>query len=272
MKLTAQQIETFDRDGFLVFPDLLSADEVALLKSELARVSAVPDERIIREKGSDAPRIIYGLPDVDGPTGSRAYYELARNERILQPVIDLLQEDVYLYHIKCNFKEAIDGGIWQWHQDFAYWNVEDAAPEPQMLTTMVMLDRATEMNGCLCFVPGSHKLGIVKSDWNDAGTSFAIWTVDKQNMLEITAKLGDPVPIVGGPGTVALFHANLIHGSGHNMSPHSRWQAYLVYNAVSNKLGQVAKPRPDYQANRKVEPLVVSKLRSFTDVAELAPV
>ena len=85
MKLTAPQIDAFDRDGFLIFPDLIAPEEVALLKRELARVSAVPDERIIREKDSSTPRVIYGLPDLEGPTGSPAYHQLARDARILEP-------------------------------------------------------------------------------------------------------------------------------------------------------------------------------------------
>jgi ectoine hydroxylase len=258
MKLTAEQIEAFERDGFLVFPNLLSPDEVATLRGELARVSTVVDERIMREKGSDAPRIIYGLPDIGGPTFSQAYYDLARDGRILQPVIDILNEDVSLYHIKCNFKEAIDGGYWQWHQDYANWSANDAAPAPRLVTAMVMLDHATEMSGCLYFVPGSHKLGMLKPDWDDTSTSYALWTVPKDRMMTIMGELGDPVAVTGEPGGVVFFHANMIHGSGHNMSPRPRWQSYLVYNAMSNVLGPVAKPRPDWQANRKIAALKVS--------------
>jgi ectoine hydroxylase len=271
MKLTAEQIETFDRDGYLVLPNLLDADEVVLLRAELARVSHVVDERIMREKDNDAPRIIYGLPDIGGPTFSQAYYDLARNARVLGPITDVLQEDVSLFHIKCNFKEAIDGGYWQWHQDYANWSTNDAAPQPRLLTAMVMLDNATEMNGCLYFVPGSHKLGVIKPAWDDVSTSYPLWIVGKDQMIAITADLGDPVAVTGSPGTVVLFHANMIHGSGHNMSPRPRWQVYLVYNALSNVLGPVPKPRPDYQANRKVERLVVSEVKKLTEVArELA--
>jgi ectoine hydroxylase len=270
MNLTAQQRAAFERDGYLIFPDLLDHDEVALLRSELARVSTVTDERIMREKDNDAARIIYGLPDVGGPTFSQAYYDLARNGRVLQPVLDILDDDVSLFHIKCNFKEAIDGGYWQWHQDYANWSVNDAAPEPRLITAMVMLDQATEMNGCLYFVPGSHKLGIVKPRWDDASTSYPLWTVPKADMIDIAARLGDPVAVTGTPGTVAFFHANMIHGSGHNMSPRNRWQVYLVYNAITNPLGPVAKPRPDYQANRKGERLIVSRQRSLTDATAYA--
>ena len=88
-------------------------------------------------------------------------------------------------------------------------------------------------------------------------------------MTEIAAELGDPVAITGRPGTVVFFHGNMIHGSGHNMSPRHRWQVYLVYNALSNVLGPVPKPRPDYQANRKIERLKVSEGRSLTEAAPI---
>ncbi len=269
MKLTPEQHAAFDRDGFLIFPNLLSPAEVETLRAELARVSQIPDQRIMREKISNEPRIIYGLPDEDGPTFSPAYHALSRDPRIAQPIVDLLGEDVSLFHIKCNFKEAITGEFWQWHQDYANWKANDNAPEPRLLTSVVMLDKATEMNGCLYFVPGSHRLGLVKSAWDDASTAYALWTVDKPSMIDITAKLGDPVAITGEPGTVVIFHANTIHGSGHNMSPRSRWQVYLVYNALSNVLGPVPKPRPDWQANRHAGPVQVLSRPEILEAAAL---
>src|SRR6202046_3295643 len=104
MKLTREQIDRFERDGFLVLPNLLSAAEVGLLRAELARVSKVVDVRNMREGDGETPRIVYGLPDIDGPTFSQAYYDLARDHRVLQPVMDILEEEVSLFHIKCNFK------------------------------------------------------------------------------------------------------------------------------------------------------------------------
>ena len=66
--------------------------------------------------------------------------------------------------------------------------------------------------------------------------------------------------------SIVLFHANMVHGSGHNMSPRHRWQVYVVYNAMTNALGPVPKPRPDYQANRRAAPLKVSATGSLLEV------
>lgn len=258
MSITADQVRQFETDGFLVLPDLISAEEVALLKTELDRVCRADDERIVRER-SGGPRIVYGLHDCDGPTGSKAYDALARSPRILGPVKDILKEDVYVYHTKANTKEAIDGAIYEWHQDYTNWNIMDGTPKHDILTVMVMLDSSTELGGCLYFVKGSHKLGIVRPDVDDDAVAAAIqrvvdhgepMRVPKEKMIEIVKEHGEPVPIVGQPGTVAIFHGDMVHGSGHNMSIHSRWVLYIVYSTVSNTPQDVPKPRKEYKAAR----------------------
>jgi len=49
MELSARQLEQFDRDGFLVVPDLFSRNEVAVLRREVARLSQVQGDEVVRE-------------------------------------------------------------------------------------------------------------------------------------------------------------------------------------------------------------------------------
>src|SRR5690606_28947277 len=148
------QLEAYDRDGFIVLPDLVSPEAVARVKAALARASSVADERVIREKGGSDVRVVYGLHDLEGPTGDQAVYDLACSPELLQTAMDVLQDEAYLFHSKANMKPAITGQIWQWHQDFGVWRT-DGLPVPRLTTTLLMLDRATELGGCLYFVPGS---------------------------------------------------------------------------------------------------------------------
>jgi ectoine hydroxylase len=263
MKLTADQLAQYDRDGFLVFPNLIAADEVALLKRELARVGDVEDERVVRER-TGGVRMVYGVHEETGPTASAAYNALVRSPRILQPIRDILGEDAYVFHTKANTKQAIDGAIYEWHQDYANWNIMDGIPTHQILTAMVMLDKSTEIGGCLYFVPGSHKLGIIKPDVPADEIDAAIrrvvergepMAVPKDKMVELVTTLGEPVAITGEAGTVAFFHGDMVHGSGHNMSIHSRWILYIVYAAVSNQPQAVPKPRAEYKAARHAGPM-----------------
>jgi ectoine hydroxylase len=266
MHLTRAQLDAYDRDGFLIFPDLVSKEEVALVKAGIARASQIQDDRVIRERGGDAVRMVYGLNEIDGPTSCAAVADLACSGRLLQTAKDILRDDAYLFHTKCNVKDAITGEIWQWHQDFGYWRT-DGISEPRMITTMLMLDNATELGGCLYFVPGSHKDGTIDAPFDSETTSVGLWTLSKEQMTDLVARRGEPVPVVGGPGTVAMFHPDLVHGSGHNMSTHARWQMYFVYNAVSNAMAPVAEPRPAFKASRDAVPL---KVRDRAPVVEPA--
>jgi ectoine hydroxylase len=75
-------------------------------------------------------------------------------------------------------------------------------------------------------------------------------TVPKSRLPDIVAAFGEPVALTGEPGTVVIFHGDLIHGSGHNMSVHGRWILYVVYSAIDNRPQPVARPRADYKASR----------------------
>lgn len=249
MKLSKEQVQAYERDGYLVLPNLFNAAEVDVLRRELAAAVQVQDERVIREKTGLAVRMVYGVHDRSGPTGHPGYASLVGSPRLVQPAMDVLGEPVNVFHTKANLKEAINGEFWQWHQDFGYWNIEDAAPQPRLVTSLVMLDRATEVGGCLYFVPGSHRLGMIEPAF-DERTSKKIWTVSKEQMIDAVQRCGEPVAVTGDAGTVVMFHPNLLHGSAQNMSTHDRRQLYVVYNAVSNKLGPVANPRPEYNASR----------------------
>ena len=77
------------------------------MRSELgARVQGAGCAQHARRRWRDAAHHLRHAR-VGGPTVSRAYNALAPDGRILQPVIDILDEDVYVFHTKCNSKEAM---------------------------------------------------------------------------------------------------------------------------------------------------------------------
>ena len=53
--------------------------------------------------------------------------------RIAQPAKTLLRDDeIYVFQTKCNLKQPIHGGIYNWHQDFGHWQ-HDGIPTPQTI-------------------------------------------------------------------------------------------------------------------------------------------
>ncbi|MGH7329327.1 MAG: phytanoyl-CoA dioxygenase family protein, partial [Polyangiaceae bacterium] len=213
MQLTDSQITQFDRDGFVRFDRLFSDDEVALLKSEIGRVSNVESDAIMRER-TGSVRTVYRAHEPDGPTYSSAFWRLARTPRFLQPAQQVLRDDkLYVYHCKSNIKTAIDGTVWLWHQDYGYWQ-HDGVPTSNMATFLVMLDEATEFSGCLYFVLGSHRGPVLPAYKDELTTAYPQWAIEKQPMQDLLLKGPRPAAITGGPGTAVLFHCNMVHGSG----------------------------------------------------------
>ena len=155
MELTAEQVAQYERDGFIIFPDLFSAEEVAVLRSEVERVSRIDSEMVVREGDDGAVKIMFRLHEEDGETASVAFRAAARTSRVLRAAQQCLRDDnVYMHHSKLNMKAAIEGSAWPWHQDFHSWHLDGIA-EPNMTTMTVMLTEATPMNGCMYVLPGS---------------------------------------------------------------------------------------------------------------------
>jgi ectoine hydroxylase len=255
MVLSDSELVQFERDGFIRFEKLFDDDEVALMKSELARVGRAESDAIIKER-TGSVRTIYRSHEPDGPTASPVFGRLARTPRLLQPARQVLHDDeLYVYHCKNNIKTAIDGTVWLWHQDYGYWQ-HDGVPTPNMATFLVMLDEATEFGGALYFVPGSHKGPVHPAYRDEVTTAYPQWAIEKPAIQAYLKQSPRPAAITGGPGTAVLFHCKIVHASGHNLSPHDRWHAYMAYNPSVNRPNPVpANPRPDYVVSRNYTPL-----------------
>lgn len=256
MQLSKNQLESYERDGFLAMPELFSPHEIEAMKAELGRIQDIDTDHLVRERTGGVAKTIYRVHESNGPTPSPVFHAAARSPRLLEPARSLLEDDaLYIYHTKCNLKTAIDGSVWQWHQDYGTWK-KDGVPEPRLTTALIMLDEPTEFNGCLYFIPGSHREGSLEPRFDEA-TGYKFWVVPKAQLLNIMERSPDPVPITGKSGTVVFFHPDILHASGHNLSRHDRWAVYVVYNPVANRPTAVPKPRPDYVRSTNFAPLDV---------------
>ncbi len=253
MELTAAQLAQFDRDGFLIFPDLFSAAEVAVMRQEVARLEQIHAEEVKREH-TGGVKSLFRVHETDGATRSAPFRALTRTPRVLRPVQQVLRTDAtYVYHTKINAKPAIEGTIWQWHQDYNSWS-KDGCPRPDMATFNVMLNDTTEFSGGLYIISGTHKLGLLDSV-QDTSTAYKLWSIPKPKMIEVMHASPPPVPVVGKAGTAVLFHCNVLHASGHNLSAEDRWHIYISCNACANAPRFTADSRPDWVVSRNTAPL-----------------
>jgi ectoine hydroxylase-related dioxygenase (phytanoyl-CoA dioxygenase family) len=139
----------------------------------------------------------------------------------------LLREDVYLWHSKVMLKAA-GAGSWEWHQDYGYWYREGCL-RPAMLACMLVLDRATQQNGCLKVLVGSHRCG--RMDHGIVGDQA---TAEHERLKALEDRL--PVEYLEAePGAAILFHCNTLHTSEPNLSTRPRRALICAYNAESNR-------------------------------------
>jgi len=262
MRLTRQQTEQFDREGFLFFPGLFSADEIGVLNAAVPELYARREAYNVREKGSDAVRTNFAAHLISAP-----FARLARHPRMVQPVMDLLGEPLYMHQFKINGKMAFEGDVWQWHQDYGTWLNDDLMPSERAMNVAIFLDDVNPFNGPLMFIPGSHRKGVVEAQHDTRTTSYPLWTVDHALIRQLVERAGGPggfdaagryvpggiVSPTGPAGSMILFHSCLVHASGSNLSPWNRVAVYLSLCAVSNHIRRFK--RPEYIAHRDFAPI-----------------
>lgn len=250
MRLTREQAEQFEREGYLFFRSLFSGEEVARLNREVPAILAERRPEVVREKDGSTPRTSFAA-HMYNP----AFARLARHPRLVEPVAQLLGEPVYMHQFKINAKAAFDGDVWQWHQDYGTWKRDDDMPQARAMNIALFLAEVNEFNGPLMFIPRSHKLGVVEAGHDTTTTSYPLWTIDNATIARLVERGGIVAP-KGPPGSVIVFHSCLVHASGSNLTPWDRWIVYLSLCAVSNHIRRFK--RPGYIAHRdftQIEPL-----------------
>jgi ectoine hydroxylase len=252
MKLSRPQIEQFEREGYLFFPGLFSADEVGVLSAAVPELYSRREAYNVREKGSDAVRTNFAAHLYSAP-----FARLARHPRMVQPVMDLLGEALYMHQFKINGKMAFEGDVWQWHQDYGTWLNDDLMPTERAMNVAIFLDDVNEFNGPLMFIPGSHRKGVLEAQHDTRTTSYPLWTVNDALILQLVERAGGKhggiVSPQGPAGSMILFHSCLVHASGANLSPWNRVAVYLSLCAVSNHIRRFK--RPEYIAHRDFTPI-----------------
>ena len=246
MKLTPEQLEAFDREGYLFLPKVFSSEEIGLLRDEARAIYATDREEVWRES-SGVARTAFAAH-----TYNEAFRRLGAHPRLVEPVTQLLDGPVYMHQFKINAKAAFDGEVWQWHQDFGTWHRDDEMPEPRAMNIALFLDEVTSVNGPLMFIPRSHKEGTQAAGHDLETTSYPLWTLDRATVTRLAEEGGIVAP-TGPAGSILLFHSNLVHASPSNISPWDRTIVYLSLCHVDNHIRKFT--RKDWIAHRDFTPI-----------------
>jgi len=243
--LAVAQVAQFRRDGFLFLRGLFSAAEVSALRRDALRFARPGAAHKFDERDGSAVRVAHAPH-----WRSRLFSRLGRHPRLVEPARKLLGREVYLHQLKINYKAAFNGGSWAWHQDFAMWHRQDGMPRPAAVAAALFLDDVTSTNGPMMLIPGSHRSGRLGAERKER--SRPLLTLPDR-VVERLARGGGIHAPTGPAGSVVLFHPNMAHASGSNLTPWGRIVAFVVLNGVDNAIRRPT--RPDWLALRDFSPI-----------------
>ena len=117
----------------------------------------------------------------------------------------------------------------------------------------VFLDEVMAVNGPLMFIPKSHTARHARQPATTRPTtSYPLWTLDHETITRLAEEGGIVAP-TGKPGSVLMFHGNLVHASPPNITPYPRKIVYLTLCAVSNHITKFT--REAWIAHRDFTPI-----------------
>jgi ectoine hydroxylase-related dioxygenase (phytanoyl-CoA dioxygenase family) len=241
MRLAPEERRAWEEDGFFVRAAAFDAEEVARLQAAAERVVAVIEAaarggegaylvdgnryqpaagslvQFEHAPGSTTVRVIEPFHHLDA-----VFDALVDDPRLVEPMRDLVgSARVSLWTDKLNLKRPREGSRFRFHQDSPYWAFACGHLD-RLPNVMVVLDDATEMNGCFRVVRGSHRRGLLPGIEGE-GMLGPLFTDPRH--FDQSAQ----VPIEAPAGSLVFFSPHTVHGSEPNRSDRARRAAVLTY-------------------------------------------
>lgn len=214
--------ERFDRDGYVIFRDVLDQDLIAEASDHVAWLQARhPDVR---------PEQLGHVYVKDDPFWLR----LVGDGRLLDIAQLFIGPDIALFASHYISKPPYSGQPVLWHQDAAFWPLEPM----RVVTIWLAIDHSTPENGCVRLIPGSHR--------GEIAAMRASTAVNNVLGEEIAAEVDESkaVDMVLAPGDVEVHHPNIVHCSEANTSPHRRCGLTIRYIPTSTRITAEEQPYP----------------------------
>jgi ectoine hydroxylase-related dioxygenase (phytanoyl-CoA dioxygenase family) len=280
--LTAEQLDTFDREGYLVLRGLLDKetdldpiitefagvlDRLATELYEAGKISStyadLPFSDRLTKVYAESGKVHAQYFDCSLPQGSvqpdtpfwtgPAVFALLRNEAILDAVETLIGPEIYanpVQHVRMKPPEhltPVDAETGRVQLGATPWHqdngvVTEDADETQMITVWLPLTTATVENGCLVVQPRGHRDGLLPHCPADSLLHNKNGGFGLHIPEEFLAADDHFVSLPMAAGDVLLMHRRTPHASHSNNSEHVRWSFDLRYNPIGQPTGRDAFP------------------------------
>jgi len=237
--ISDQDAARYQRDGYIVVPGVLSAQEVA----DLQRVT---DEFVQASRQTLEHTDVFDLEPGHTPAQPRlrrikmahlhhpVYARMVRHPGILAVLQKLWGPNVRFDIAKLNLKAAGFGSPVEWHQDWAFY----PHTNDDVAAVGIMIDDFTEDNGSMLVIPGSHTGPIHDHHAKGhfvGGIDPAASGIDFSGAAMCT----------GRAGSITVHHARLLHGSSANIS--GRPRRFLLHQYRAGDAWPLIHPPTDWE-------------------------
>lgn len=253
-RLSDEQLAFYEENGFLSGVKILDNSQINALRAELEEIMdpGHPGHHLFYEfhsnESSDPDTILFH--SLGHWRITPGLHDALWNPRFVVPACQLLGEKaVRFWHDQLFCKPARHGGVVAWHQDYSYWT---RTTPLQHLTCWVGLDEATSENGCLQYIPGSHKWDLLeKIELAGSMDSLRDLLNDGQRQ-QYEKRVAAEMP--AGYGT--FHHPKMVHGSYENRSDRPR-RAFVLNvfadGTLSNTDEEILSGVPVIKKGRKMD-------------------
>lgn len=221
--LSAEQIEFFNENGYLTGIKILSDEQIKILRVELDDLMK-PEQaanplfyEYHHNESTDKNKILFHA--LGAWRVSSAFHDLLFHPALSVPASQILGGRVRFWHDQIFVKPARDGGVVAWHQDYSYWT--RTVPMAH-LTCWIGLDNSTVENGCVHYVPRSHRWNLLPRGnlANDMDEILRVLSDEQKQAFQ-------PVAVELKKGEASFHHPLMIHGSFENYSDRPRRAAVI---------------------------------------------
>jgi hypothetical protein len=217
-RLSGERLDGYRKHGYLDGVRLLEEDQVDELCCELESLmdpSSAGNQLFYEYHSNESTDPETSLFHALGAWRvTPGFHDILWNPAFSAVAEQLLEGPVRFWHDQLFCKPARHGGVVAWHQDYSYWTRTRPMAH---LTCWIALDDATVENGCLYYVPDSHRWPLLPIT-GLAGDMEAIQTV----LSEEQKNRFRPIPIELKKGEATFHHPLLVHGSFENRSSRPR--------------------------------------------------
>ena len=224
-RVTEEDISFFQTQGYIRYEGFFSAEKMDELRDAVDRAIARNRERIRGAAGGgrvseDYERVFNQMvnlwTDVPAAKTFAFHHDLAEAGRRLSGC-----RHVRIYHDHAMVKPpGQTSRATNWHQDAPYWRMDPVGS----FSAWIAVDDVTVDNGCLHFVPGSHRYGRQEPiSLTTEGESI----IDR--MREQGFSVAEPVSMEMAAGGVTFHHGCTFHYAGPNLTGTPRRAFAIIY-------------------------------------------